>query len=123
LDRTFTENAKGEAIPWQYFGAASGYHRQFPATRRSGAYDARERPWYTGASSGAKAVVLVLDTSGSMKQNGRLALMKSAAVTVLHSLTVDDYFQVVAFSSEAFTARCPNNGIVFVICFYYGSQI
>ena len=35
-------------------------------------YDPRKRPWYVSASSGPKDVVLILDTSGSMKDQGRM---------------------------------------------------
>ena len=33
-------------------------------------YDARFRPWYAAAASGPKDVVLTLDNSGSMLNNG-----------------------------------------------------
>ena len=35
-------------------------------------YDPRVRPWYIAASSGPKDVILVLDTSGSMRYHKRL---------------------------------------------------
>ena len=35
-------------------------------------YDPRVRPWYVGASSGPKDVIIVLDTSGSMNSLGRM---------------------------------------------------
>ncbi len=35
-------------------------------------YDPRVRPWYVAASSGPKDVVLILDTSGSMENAGRM---------------------------------------------------
>lgn len=44
-------------------------------------YDPRRRPWFVAASSGPKDLVLVLDTSGSMNDYGRLDLLKEAAIT------------------------------------------
>ena len=35
-------------------------------------YDPRVRPWYVAASTGPKDVVLILDTSGSMGNHGRI---------------------------------------------------
>ncbi len=35
-------------------------------------YDPRIRPWYVAASTGPKDVVLILDTSGSMGNYGRI---------------------------------------------------
>ena len=35
-------------------------------------FDPRVRPWYVGASSGPKDVIIVLDTSGSMNSLGRM---------------------------------------------------
>ena len=88
LDKTFQDLDEefGPRLPWQYFGSQSGYHRQFPGAKRTNDYDPRVRPWYTGASSGPKDVVLVLDTSGSMTEAGRLDLMKQAAAAVLSSM-------------------------------------
>ena len=42
-------------------------------------YDARFRPWYSTASTGPKDIIIVLDTSGSMIKNDRLATAKNAA--------------------------------------------
>jgi uncharacterized protein YegL len=109
LDRTFIENDPQKNLPWQYFGSNTGYHRQYPASFRGSDYDPRSRPWYTGASSGPKDVLLILDVSGSMGEANRLALMKDAATTVLKSLTVNDYVNVVTFSTDANTFECMAN--------------
>jgi hypothetical protein len=103
LDAVFKANDPDRNLPWQYVGINKGYHRQYPASLRTGTYDARSRPWYTGASSGPKDVVLVLDISGSMAEFDRISLMKDAAKTVLASLTINDYVNVVVFSSGAQT--------------------
>ena len=142
LDQLFKSNDPDEVLPWQYFGSHVGYHRQYPQSLRAGEYDPRERPWYTGSSSGPKDVVLVLDTSGSMSQNGRMPLMKEAVEAVLRcaapppppplasrrsspptrararacdtrsSLTVQDHVNVVTFSTTARTFDCAGDSLL-----------
>ena len=88
---------------WSYFGAHDGLFRMIPAVHQEvcGAYDPRRRPWFVAASSGPKAVVLVLDISGSMDDYGRIDIAKEAAITVIQTLTVADKFAVISFSSDA----------------------
>ena len=76
-------------IGYQYFGhQSSGGYGQWPKTDLSESsmcreYDPRFRPWYTGAATGPKDVVLVLDKSGSMATANRITLAKDAALSVL----------------------------------------
>jgi len=95
----------GDRLPQMYFGGHNGAFRIFPArhSEQCGSYDTRERPWYVAASSGPKDVVLVLDTSGSMAMNSRLALAKTAAKDVIDALTIGDHFGVVEFNTYAST--------------------
>ena len=63
--------------PTYLYGADNGVFRIFPGNPKScprgkGDYDPRLRPWYVSASSGPKDIILVLDTSGSMDQYGRI---------------------------------------------------
>ena len=71
-------------------------------------YDPLIRPWYLGASNGPKNVIFILDSSGSMGQNGRMDLMKTAAKQVVDSLTFADYFGIVDFDNEARTMKGLN---------------
>ena len=70
-------------------------------------YDPRKRPWYVGASTGPKDIVLVLDVSGSMGEpidlanNTKWDLVKRAASETLDTLTVADHVNVVLFSDDA----------------------
>ena len=95
----------GDRLPQMYFGGHNGAFRIFPArhSEQCGSYDTRERPWYVAASSGPKDVVIVLDTSGSMSQSGRMALAKTAANDVIDALTIGDHFGVVGFNTYAST--------------------
>jgi hypothetical protein len=93
----------GLRTPQMYFGSQNGAFRIYPARQSEtcGAFDPRVRPWYIAASSGPKNVVLVLDTSGSMTDGNRLALLKQAATQVVETLTVGDRVAIVEFSSQA----------------------
>lgn len=100
-----------EGLIWIYFGSFNGVFRSYPGhlwdcARR---YDNRIRPWYRGASSGIKDVVVVMDVSGSMSGNQRLQLVKKALngdaeqKGLLDMLTHNDYVSVVTFSESAET--------------------
>mmetsp|Transcript_21013 Transcript_21013/g.42902 ORF Transcript_21013/g.42902 Transcript_21013/m.42902 type:complete len:692 (-) Transcript_21013:160-2235(-) len=94
----------GVSPSWTYFGAHNGMFRQIPATHAQtcGLYDPRRRPWFVAASSGPKDVVLVIDTSGSMDDYGRMALAREAAITIVETLTVADRVAIVPFSTSAY---------------------
>lgn len=64
-------------------------------------FDPRFRPWYVAASSGPKNVILIIDTSGSMREFNRLAIAKSAAITVINTLDHGDFVAVIAFNTRA----------------------
>jgi hypothetical protein len=58
-------------------------------------FDPRIRNWYVAASSGPKNLVIILDVSGSMGDLNRINLAKSAAKSVLDTLTFADYVNVI----------------------------
>lgn len=52
--------------------------------------------WYAhGAMTVQKKVVIIIDYSGSMKNKNRMLLAQNAALTVLSTLTPDDYVGIV----------------------------
>merc|ERR1712217_638931 len=67
-------------------------------------YDPRFRDWYAGPAAGPKDLVLVIDTSGSMGNYGRMSLAKEAAKAVLDTVTWVDFVSVIAFSDNARSA-------------------
>merc|ERR1719359_287117 len=67
----------------------------------SGCSDPRFRSWYAEAASGPKDVILVLDTSGSMGNTGRMKKMQEAVGWVINTLSKYDRAAVVSFSSTA----------------------
>jgi Mg-chelatase subunit ChlD len=86
---------------WRYVGLPSGVFFQYPGIlqQKCEGYDPRLRPWYIAATSGPKDVLFILDISGSMKENGRLNLLKDAMNSVLTTLTANDYFNIITFST------------------------
>ncbi len=46
-------------------------------------------------------MILVLDVSGSMKNEGRMDIMKKGAIAQLGTMTFLDYIQVVSYSNDA----------------------
>lgn len=83
---------------WLYMGFELGFHRSFPwHGPYSRSYDPRIRPWYVGAVTGAKDVVLIMDVSGSMSGT-RIENTKVAMGQVLGTLGPRDRFTVLTFS-------------------------
>ena len=111
LDNAFMRVAAREAaiderVGYEYAGfQAQGTYVQWPSTSWCpSSYDPRFRSWYVSAASGPKDVVIVLDVSGSMMQQGRLALMQQASRKLLDTFSEVDYIGMVAFSSSATNA-------------------
>jgi hypothetical protein len=94
---------------WHFSGfQQTGLYRTWPAIYQcrtehqcSGCSDPRFRGWYAGAASGPKDVVIIIDTSGSMRTAGRMAAAIEAAQWTVNTLSATDYATVVAFASTA----------------------
>ena len=106
--------ANDTSLRWQYMGFQSGVSRFFPgAPQKSNHfgmpydYDPRSRPWYLSAASGSKDVVIVIDCSAGMRQNGRLARAAAAAKLILTTLSKTDYVNVICASGPA-KDHCSN---------------
>jgi len=89
------------ARDWRTIPDPSGCRRDYGTCPD---FDPRFRSWYVSASSGPKNVILIIDVSGSMDDNGRMALAKDAAITVLNTLTFADWVGIVQFSSDSSVA-------------------
>lgn len=86
---------------WQNFGSIEGFLRAYPSREWSLNfagfhidYDPRLRPWYIGATSGPKDIVIILDCSLSM-EGKKFHMAKQVAKTVLNTLTKQDFVNVV----------------------------
>jgi len=101
-EKNYWKEQYGLETPPPYFGARNGFFRIYPAYRwpSCGQFDPRKRPWYIAASSGPKNILLVLDVSGSMGNEGKLEIMKDAAKRIVNTLGVGDRIAIVPFSSQ-----------------------
>ena len=94
---------------WHFSGfQQTGLYRNWPGIYQcrtehqcSGCSDPRFRGWYAGAASGPKDVIIIIDTSGSMRTSGRMAAAIEAAQWTVNTLSATDYATVVAFASTA----------------------
>eukprot|EP01084_Bolivina_argentea_P160546 279568_1 len=91
-----------------YFGTINSVFFQFPGVEtvkdsygKYRNYDPRFRPWYVSAASGSKNVIILMDKSASMRENKRLALAKSAVISVLNTLGPSSYVSVITFDDIA----------------------
>jgi len=86
---------------WQYVGTSNGAYLIYPGLLMCTKYDPRYRPWYVGASTGAKNFILVLDFSGSMQNEYREESLKASVKLLIGTLVNADWVGVVTFSTDA----------------------
>ncbi|XP_049832562.1 voltage-dependent calcium channel subunit alpha-2/delta-3-like isoform X1 [Schistocerca gregaria] len=116
LDEVFIQNLKSDpTISWQLFGGATGFMRMFPAMKWAqpiDLFDCRTRSWYIEASTCSKDVVVLMDTTGSMK-GLRHTISKHTVRTILDTLSNNDFVNVFNFSERAQeTVPCFKNMLV-----------
>ncbi|XP_052873688.1 voltage-dependent calcium channel subunit alpha-2/delta-3 [Anopheles cruzii] len=104
LDSIFYNNYIGDpTLTWQYFGSASGFLRQFPATKWEqdpvDLYDCRLRSWYIEAANSPKDMLILVDSSGSMTGQ-RKDIAKHVVSNILDTLGPNDYVNIFTFSEE-----------------------
>ncbi|KAL4216859.1 Voltage-dependent calcium channel subunit alpha-2/delta-4 [Mactra antiquata] len=106
LDDKFKENnERFKSLRWQYFCSSDGFFRVYPGLKwprdndKTGTdtYDCRVRSWYLQAATCPKHVLILLDTSGSMK-GSRMVIARSTVKAILNTLDDDDYFNILRFS-------------------------
>jgi len=87
-------------VGYEYYGSQLGTYMQWPGIDWCPTtYDPRFRPWFAAGAAGPKDVVIVIDTSGSMRGN-RISMAEEAAKRVVDTLTEADYAAVVTFSFD-----------------------
>ena len=62
-------------------------------------FDCRLRSWYLQAATCRKTVIILMDTSGSMK-GLRMKIARSTVHQILDTLTDDDYFNIIKVKNE-----------------------
>ncbi|XP_076283342.1 voltage-dependent calcium channel subunit straightjacket isoform X8 [Lasioglossum baleicum] len=103
LDKTFVNNYDQDpSLSWQYFGSATGFMRQYPATswfmEPVDLFDCRTRSWYIEAATSPKDVVILIDTSGSMT-GIRREIARHVVNNILDTLGNNDFVNIITFSN------------------------
>uniref|UniRef100_A0A8C4LJR1 Calcium voltage-gated channel auxiliary subunit alpha2delta 4 n=1 Tax=Equus asinus asinus TaxID=83772 RepID=A0A8C4LJR1_EQUAS len=106
LNPVFVENFQRDpTLTWQYFGSSTGFFRIYPGIKwtpdENGviAFDCRNRGWYIQAATSPKDIVIVVDTSGSMK-GLRMTIAKHTITTILDTLGENDFVNIIAYSDH-----------------------
>ncbi|XP_055843710.1 voltage-dependent calcium channel subunit alpha-2/delta-3 isoform X3 [Episyrphus balteatus] len=104
LDQIFKDNYKKDpTLSWQFYGSASGFMRQFPASKWKqdpvDLYDCRLRSWFIEAATSPKDIIMLLDSSGSMKGQ-RLDIAKHVVKTILDTLGPNDFVNIFTFGED-----------------------
>ncbi|XP_045866600.1 voltage-dependent calcium channel subunit alpha-2/delta-4 [Meles meles] len=104
LNPVFVENFRRDpTLTWQYFGSSTGFFRIYPGIKwtpdENGVitFDCRNRGWYIQAATSPKDIVIVVDTSGSMK-GLRMTIAKHTISTILDTLGENDFVNIIAYS-------------------------
>ncbi|KAG5212667.1 hypothetical protein JEQ12_015096 [Ovis aries] len=104
LNAVFVENFRRDpTLTWQYFGSSTGFFRIYPGIKwtpdENGVitFDCRNRGWYIQAATSPKDIVIVVDTSGSMK-GLRMTIAKHTVSTILDTLGENDFVNIIAYN-------------------------
>ncbi|XP_074596801.1 voltage-dependent calcium channel subunit alpha-2/delta-3-like isoform X2 [Brevipalpus obovatus] len=134
LDQVFISNRDQDPDSyWQFFCSNDGFMRVYPlhqwrypdfffkTAKPSGEpenrkpldlYDCRMTQWFIKAASSPKDMIILIDTSGSMKGQRR-AIAQNVILNLLDTLTDNDYVNVFNFSSEIDSmVECFQNTLV-----------
>ncbi|XP_051159671.1 voltage-dependent calcium channel subunit alpha-2/delta-3 isoform X5 [Leptopilina boulardi] len=117
LDKIFVNNYQQDpSLSWQYFGSATGFMRQFPATNwqmeEVDLFDCRTRSWYIEAATSPKDILILVDTSGSMT-GIRKEIARHVVNNILDTLGNNDFVNIITFSNETSSVvKCFSNRLV-----------
>lgn len=115
LDEFFAENLLNPVnkyLRWQRFVSNTGMTRMFPGTYDDASYDNRLAPWYKMATQPPKRVIFLLDLSGSMLFEGKIEIAKTAIITLLNTLIVEDYVNVLFIDDTQTVPQCFSEYLV-----------
>jgi hypothetical protein len=122
LDKVFQQNYETDPmLTWQYFGSTTGFLRMYPGTVwqrdksniiKPDVFDCRLQKWYIQAATTPKDIIILLDTSGSMK-GFVFDVAKETVKKILDTLTDDDFFNIISFSSTPeYLDSCSNDTLI-----------
>ncbi|XP_033745436.1 voltage-dependent calcium channel subunit alpha-2/delta-3-like isoform X2 [Pecten maximus] len=106
-ERMLQNDREIKGLTWQYFCSSDGFFRIFPGIRwpqdnKGGnidMFDCRVRNWYIESSSSPKNVIILVDTSGSMK-GLRMEITRSTIERILETFSSKDYFNIISFNKN-----------------------
>ncbi|XP_037045895.1 voltage-dependent calcium channel subunit alpha-2/delta-3 isoform X3 [Bradysia coprophila] len=108
LDAIFLSNyMEDPTLSWQFFGSATGFMRQFPASQWKDdnfedpvdLYDCRLRSWYIEAANSPKDIIILVDVSGSMTGQ-RKDIARHVVYNILDTLGPNDFVNIFKFSEK-----------------------
>ncbi|XP_055973742.1 voltage-dependent calcium channel subunit alpha-2/delta-4 [Sorex fumeus] len=118
LNPVFVENFQRDpTLTWQYFGSSTGFFRIYPGIKwtpdENGVvtFDCRNRGWYIQAATSPKDIVILVDTSGSMK-GLRMAIAKHTITTILDTLGENDFVNIIAYNDYIYYIEPCFKGIL-----------
>ena len=91
----------------QMFASLDGYLTIYPVYGWSQPFEVRLQPWFRGAVSYMKPVILLLDLSGTMVESERMNTMKTAAKALVEALADNDLVNVVGMTSSMVPPSTP----------------
>lgn len=105
----------GNEYSFTYFTSINGVTRIFPgieniklSENKYKEFEPRLRPWFISKESGEADFIILLDISGSMRENNRLELFKAAIISFLEGLEPNNFINIIAFNTEILIA-CNND--------------
>ncbi|CAG5123052.1 unnamed protein product, partial [Candidula unifasciata] len=119
LTQQFVDNNdEDSSLRWQYFCSSDGIFRIYPGMQwpreadKVDTFDCRIRRWYIQAASYPKNILILLDSSGSMK-GMRYAIARNTVNKILETLSDEDYFNVIQFSDQPrYVDECFNDTLM-----------
>ncbi|KAK7495559.1 hypothetical protein BaRGS_00013257 [Batillaria attramentaria] len=119
LTQQFIKNSKVDpTLTWQYFCSSDGFFRVYPGMQwprdpeKVDIFDCRMRKWYIQAASTPKNIIILLDTSGSMTGK-RFTIAQSTVSTILDTLSDQDYFNIIKYSTAPeYVDPCFNGTLI-----------
>nr|XP_022903680.1 voltage-dependent calcium channel subunit alpha-2/delta-3-like isoform X2 [Onthophagus taurus] len=118
LDSIFRCNYKNDrSLTWQYFASSAGFMRLYPGIKWSDeeydvSFDWRMRSWFTEAMASPKDMIILMDSSGSMRGERRI-IANIILHDILDSLSDNDYVNVYTFNNSTMPlVHCFNDTLV-----------